>query len=80
MENKVFSKSCPVCTIEIFYKRKSSLKNSIRLSSMCKKCGIKFGKGITQETKDKISKSNKGKKLSDDHRLNLSKARIGKKF
>jgi G:T-mismatch repair DNA endonuclease (very short patch repair protein) len=35
------------------------------------------GKHHTQETKDKMSKSQLGKKLSEKHRYNLSKAKIG---
>jgi hypothetical protein len=38
-----------------------------------------LGRPTTTETKEKISRSHKGKKLSEEHRRNLSKAKIGKK-
>lgn len=33
---------------------------------------------MSEETKQKISKSNKGKVFSEEHKLNISKSKIGK--
>lgn len=38
-----------------------------------------FGKAHTQETKEKISKANKGRKLSEETRKKMSLSKIGKK-
>ena len=37
-----------------------------------------FGKHLPQETKDKISKANKGRTFTEEHKQKLSKARTGK--
>jgi hypothetical protein len=65
----MYSKNCPICGIEIVYKLKSRLTNSLKRNSVCKSC---IGK--------KISNRVKGVKKSDEHKQKLSDAKIGKKL
>lgn len=39
-----------------------------------------LGKRLSQSSKDKISKANKGRIFSKEHRKNLSKAKLGTKY
>jgi|ERR1035441_7794075 hypothetical protein len=80
--SEIWKKNCPDCGIEMIYSSKSSLTLSIKRNCLCRKCcrlGEKnpsFGK--MNYWKGKIG-PNKGKIVSDDFRLLMSKIVTGRK-
>ena len=61
MKNENFKKTCPICGKDQFYSRKDVLYLAIKNSSICLNCSQKR-KILSNETKNKISQSLKGKK------------------
>ena len=82
----MFSKNCPDCGIEMIYKGKSSLNDSIRRNSSCIDCSkirksiSRKGMKFSDEHKNNLSKAKIGCKLSESHRKNISKSNTGKKL
>ena len=81
----MFIKNCPSCGDEISYKNKSSWYLSKKKSCTCKKCqSEKASKRMTgtkasDETKAKQSKLKLGKKLSEEHKINIGNSVRGLK-
>ena len=72
-----FIRKCPECGKELTYKNKISLIRSTKSNSKCRSCTIR---AMSDETKEKISKKQKGiarGRPSEQHRKNISKARGG---
>ncbi len=85
--NIIYKRKCPICKIEILYTgSRFSLYNLNKAEcrgDLCRSCAQKKnpnkfwkGKERSKETKDKISKKQKGRVLSNDIRKNMS---IGQK-
>jgi len=80
-----YTKICPICGVEIIYKTKDTLSNSIRKNSNCRKCmGEIISKKMknvlfTKEHKENLSKAKKGTTLSEEHRKNIGVACKGLK-
>jgi len=88
-----FIKECPECSKEMSYVSKRGLADSINKNRRCRSCarlgernpsfGVSYpawNKGLTKETDDRVAKyaeSHKGKIFSDEHKKNISKAKVG---
>jgi hypothetical protein len=79
---KVGERLCPICGKIIKYNSSSgTLKyyyRAIKRNSVCRSCIAKIN-NANPETKEKISKSNLGKKMSEETRKKLSLSHIGHK-
>lgn len=84
-----YMRRCPLCNKELYYSCRNSLVRSEK-GSVCKSCSKKgkptwiLGKHHSEETKKKISGNhseksawNRGKTLSTNHKINLSKSKVG---
>lgn len=76
-------------SLESRLKISNKLKNKPKSDEFKKNCSIRFlGKSLSQETKNKISKTHKkldksylcGRKISKEHKENISKGKKGKSF
>ena len=68
-------KKCSNCNNIIVYKSKKALNAGLRNNSKCNSCRVSFR---SQETIQKISVKNKGKKLSEATKKKLRLANLGK--
>ena len=79
------TRKCPDCGNYIFYSTRKILLESIRSHRMCKKCSQKgnrssnFGKSLPTYVKNKISMSEKGKKMSIESCQKMSESHTGLK-
>ncbi len=79
----MYSKKCPICEKEVYYKSKKSLLNSITKNCNCREC---MGKVISEKRKGivfsdehikNLSKAKEGVKLSEEHKKNIGIGLIG---
>lgn len=64
-------KLCPKCNKEIFFKSEICFNRSIKNNSLCRLCALEYSMN-RPEVKLKISKANKGRKLTDDQKKKIS--------
>ena len=65
-------RQCPKCDEELVYRTKGGRDASERKGSACRRC-----KTHSVETKKKMSEAKKGRRLSDEHRIQLSLSKGG---
>ena len=79
---KKYSRKCTECGEIIFYDYKSSWIRAKRNNSLCMSCShsgknhANYGKSLSKEICEKISKSNKGRIISKEQRENVRKANV----
>lgn len=73
----MFIRNCPNCKIQLTYSSKGNLHEAIKKKSVCRSCG-QIGRKHSEETKQKMSKSGKGRIFSEKHRLRISAGQRGK--
>ena len=82
--NGLWCRKCPKCKKELSYKRRQICLVRYHKNSLCKSCfqiGEKafwYGKTHSIDTNQKISKANKGRKVSKETKQKLSEQKIGK--
>jgi NUMOD3 motif len=88
----IFSRNCSKCKKEIFYSNERNLNLSKQKNTSCKKCQnkgrIPYNKGKTNEQlfgveksniiSEKIRKTHKNKKLSEEHKIKIGLGGTGK--
>lgn len=70
-----FSRNCPLCKKVLFYSTKYTFQKAIFKNSLCMPCSLKGRKILWG---DKISKSSKGKKFSEERCNKISISKLGK--
>lgn len=72
MKDQIFTRSCPICKSILTYKTRKSLKVAENKNTKCYSCANSgtnhplYGKTVSESTRNKLSKSNSGKKRTKD--------------
>ena len=78
-KKKEWKKTCPKCEKEQFYSEQSSFIRAKKKNVLCNKCK-NVGYILSNEQRNKISKSNRGKIRTDEMKKRYSECRLGSKL
>lgn len=92
MDQNTYTRKCPSCELEIFYKNKKSFANANKKGNVCKKCVYRlslgkmrfdgannpfYGKKHSSATKDKLRQADKSYTKTNEFRNKISSATSG---